>query len=172
MVNKQETKENIKIIKKVARTTKDKGLARKLLGIRLVFQRCSIKKAADIADLCEKTIYTSLKQYEEGGISALIRKPMSGRKTKLIPDQESGLYNTIRDKLPSEVGFEPFANWTAPLAMQWIRITYGVQFSERGVRNLLDRIGLSYTRPTYTLKKADPIKQEEFRQAFEGVKKT
>jgi len=172
MVNKHETKDNIKIIRKVARCTKDKKLAQKLLSIRLVFEGYTIEKAASIADVCEKTVYTNLKLYEEGGISALIGKPRPGRNKKLTSDQETKLSNTISGKLPSDVGFEPFANWTAPIAAQWIKKTFGVEFSERGVRNLFERIGLSYTRPTYTLKKADPIKQEEFRQDFERVKKT
>lgn len=38
--------------------------------------------------------------------------------------------------------------------------------------NLLHRIKLSYTRPTYSLAKADPEKQEKFREELESIKKT
>jgi putative transposase len=31
--------------------------------------------------------------------------------------------------------------------------------------------GFSYTRPTYSLEKADPLKQVEFKQDFELLKK-
>jgi putative transposase len=48
---------------------------------------------------------------------------------------------------------------------------YGVVFTDRGVRALLYRLGLSYTRPTYTLAKADPEKQEAFKEEFETAKK-
>jgi len=37
--------------------------------------------------------------------------------------------------------------------------------------DVLHRLNLSYTRPTYTLAKADPQKQEEFKQEFELLKK-
>ena len=37
---------------------------------------------------------------------------------------------------------------------------------------MLDRMGLSYTRPTYVLAKADKQKQEQFIKDFEKVKKT
>ena len=37
--------------------------------------------------------------------------------------------------------------------------------------NLFEWLGLSYTRPTYTLDKADPKKQEQFRKTFETLKK-
>ena len=40
------------------------------------------------------------------------------------------------------------------------------------MRDLLERIGLSYTRPTYTLAKANPQKQEEFKEKFKDLKKT
>jgi putative transposase len=64
------------------------------------------------------------------------------------------------------------ANWTSSLAVQWIKGNFGVEFSSRGVRNLFERIGLRYTRPTYTLKKADPEKQAAFVEEFNRIKKT
>ena len=94
-----------------------------------------------------------------------------GRRKKLTEAQENKLYETIKTKLPSEVGFAPFANWTAPLAVKWVKKDFGVKFSERGMRDLFKRIGLSYTRPTYTLKKADPEKQAAFVNDFEQIKK-
>ena len=36
---------------------------------------------------------------------------------------------------------------------------------------ILHRLNLSYTRPTYVLKKADPEKQEIFKFDFEALKK-
>ena len=35
----------------------------------------------------------------------------------------------------------------------------------------MHRIKLSYTRPTYSLAKADPEKQEKFREELESIKK-
>ncbi len=37
---------------------------------------------------------------------------------------------------------------------------FGVEFSERGMRDVFYRLKLSHTRPTYALAKADPVKQE------------
>ena len=37
---------------------------------------------------------------------------------------------------------------------------------------VLHRLNLSYTRPTYTLEKADIEKQENFKQDFEVLKKS
>ena len=48
---------------------------------------------------------------------------------------------------------------------------FGVSFSSRGMLNLFEHLGLTFSRPIYTLAKADPQKQEEFREAFESLKK-
>jgi transposase len=40
-----------------------------------------------------------------------------------------------------------------------------------GMLEMLQRLNLSYTKPTYNLAKADPQKQEEFKQEFELLKK-
>ena len=63
-----------------------------------------------------------------------------------------------------------FANWTAALACAFVKQRFGVTFTTRGMLNLFQRLGLSYTRPTYTLNKADPKKQEQFRENFETLK--
>ena len=67
---------------------------------------------------------------------------------------------------------EPFCNWTAPLACQYVKKQFGVEFSVRGMRDVFYRLRLSYTRPTYTLAKADPVKQEAFKKRLELLKKT
>ena len=95
-----------------------------------------------------------------------------GRERKLNTEQESELYRVVSEKLPKEVGLEPFCNWTSPLACQYVKKHFGVEFSERGMRDVFYRLNLSYTRPTYTLEKADSVKQEEFKKQLEEIKKT
>ena len=90
----------------------------------------------------------------------------------LTDEQEKELFHIISTCTPEEAGVRIFANWTAPLACRLVEERFQVKFSERGMRDLFYRIGLSYTRPTYTLNKADPEKQDAFRQQFEGLKKT
>ncbi len=104
-------------------------------------------------------------------MEGLILGKAKGRERKLTAEQESELYKVISGKLPKDVGMEPFCNWTAPLACQYVKSHFGVEFSERGVRDVLYRLELSYTRPTYTLAKIDPVKQEEFKERLEGINK-
>lgn len=70
-----------------------------------------------------------------------------------------------------EVGFPAEFNWTVSLITKYIKREYGHKYSIKGVTKILKRMGLSYTRPTYVLAKADKQKQEQFIQDFEKVKK-
>lgn len=45
-----------------------------------------------------------------------------------------------------------------------------MEYSHREMADVLYRTDLSFTRPTYTLAKADPQKQEHFKQDFEILK--
>ena len=58
------------------------------------------------------------------------------------------------------------------MVCEYVKRQFQVTFSKRGMLNLLHRIKLSYTRPTYSLAKADPEKQEKFREELESIKKT
>jgi len=161
----------IEALKTAERNETNKAKLRRLLTVRLKKENYTISQIMQITNSSEKTVYNCLNRYKTNGIAGLSTKPSTGKPNKLTEEQEHELYETIKTKLPNQVGFEPFVNWTASLAVQWVKGKYGINFSERGMRNLFERIGLSYTRPTYTLKKADPEKQEQFKQEFECIKK-
>ena len=98
-------------------------------------------------------------------------KPRPGRPQRLNEEQEAVLREVIITKVPSEVGFPADFNWTAGLIAKYIMREFGFSYSIRGITGMLERIGLSYTRPTYVLAKADKQKQKQFKQDFEEIKK-
>jgi transposase len=48
---------------------------------------------------------------------------------------------------------------------------FHVTMTRFGITKMLHRRGLSYTRPTYTLKRANPQKQQEFQAELHSLKK-
>ena len=57
--------------------------------------------------------------------------------------------------------------------IMYVEREWGVTYTVRGMSLLMERLGLSYTRPTYTLAKADPEKQRVFlEETFPDLKKT
>ncbi|MNF88877.1 hypothetical protein D3C84_713800 [compost metagenome] len=89
----------------------------------------------------------------------------------MTEEQELEVCYLIVEKTPEDVGFPAEMNWTAPLVRDWIERTFDVKYSDRGARKLLKQLGFSYTKPSYTLAKADPAKQAAFKETFEAVKK-
>lgn len=130
------------------------------------------KQISEIFHIPIRTVSYHILKYEKGGIEALLIIKQPGAQKKLTDAQEAELLHIISTQTPEEAGLGIFANWTAALVCAYVNREYGISFSSRGMLNLFERLGLSYTRPTYTLEKADPKKQARFRKTFEELKKT
>ena len=159
-------------LRRLSRKTKDVRMRLRYDVIKLYLKGRTKTEIADTFDITYQTVRNYINAYKEAGIEGLTIGRSSGRPTKLSNEQEQRLYECISTQMPKDVGFEPFVNWTAPLACQWVKKEFGLTLSERGMRDIFYRLKLSYTRPTYTLKKADPEKQKEFLADFEALKKT
>jgi putative transposase len=166
------TKEEVNNIRKLLRTSKNPAMYRKYLVIRLHMKGLTNKTIAETVDLDPQTVGIYIKTYKWLGVEGLIPKKQTGRPSFLTKEQEQQLYKTISESTPEEVGFNGVMNWTAKLACLWVFKEMGVQYSINGMIDLFHRLNLSYTRPTYVLAKADPKKQEQFRETFEDIKKT
>lgn len=158
-------------IKAAMKTNKDLRMHERYQIILLVLHGENYTQISKITGRSIPTIYNYVNAYKKTGISGLNMGHSTGRKTKLTSEQEQKTYQTIANKTPVDVGFPARMNWTAPLIRKWIEQEFKIYFSERGTRDLLYRLKLSFTRPTYTLAKANPIKQDAFKKEFEEVKK-
>ena len=159
-------------IKAVMKANKDLRLHERYQTILLHLHDVSNKEISIIIGRSLSTVYNYINAYRKGGIEGLEIGYSPGRPRKLTPEQEQQVYQTIVDKTPVDVGFPAKMNWTSPIIRKWIEQEFGVLYSDRGTRELLYRLKLSFTTPTYTLAKADPVKQETFKQEFEEYKKT
>ncbi len=165
MKTKEET---IAMLKKYARKSRSAQQRRQYDIVRLNLEGWRKPEIAKIMDMSLQGIYKVLNRYKAKGVEGLILGKAKGRERKMTEEQERELYEVISKRLPKDVGLEPFCNWSAPLACQYVKNRFGVEFSERGMRDVFYRLKLSYTRPTYTLAKADPVKQEAFKERLEG----
>ena len=166
------TKADKKEVRRRMRKAEDAVIYRKLQSILLHMKGYSNIKTAEIVELDRKTVGRYIQQYKVGGFENLIPKKPPGRPCFINKFQEQELYITISVSTPEEVGFDGIKNWTAKLACEWVFRKFGVRYSINGMLDLFHRLNLSYTRPTYVLAKADPEKQQQFINEFEGVKKT
>ena len=167
----QQAKIARKELQRLQRKAKDVIMYRKYQVIILHAKGYTRTKIAEIVGLNRKTVGTYINQYETNGVEGLTPKKPPGRPSLLTKEQEQQLYTTISQKTPEEVGFDGIKNWTAKIACFWALNEFNVKYSVNGMLDLFHRLNLSYTRPTYTLAKADPEKQRQFKENFEGIKK-
>ena len=172
LITDKETEEKIAHLKRLARKTHDVKLRQRYDSIRLFLSKRPKPEIADILDISLTQVYLILNLDKRAGVEGLALKRPTGRQRKLTDVQESELCSIITEKLPKEVGLEPYCNWTAPLACKYVKEHYGAAFSERGMRDVFYRLNLSCTRTTYVLSKADRQKQAEFLEKLEDIKKS
>jgi transposase len=162
----------IQKIKAAMKDNKDLRMHERYQIIIMVLRNEPYKRISETTGRSHGTICNYVKAYNEGGLEGLQMGHSSGRPRLLTPEQEHQVYQTIVNETPVDVGFPAKMNWTSPIIRKWIEQEFGVLYSDRGTRELLYRLKLSFTIPTYTLAKADPVKQEAFKREFEELKKT
>lgn len=125
-----------------------------------------LHRLAERHGVVEKTIRNWLDRFEEVPLQdAPFDEQRPGRPAKLSDEQCSQLVDELQQS-PAEFGYDRQA-WTSDLAGHHIRATYGVEYTDRHVRYLLNEAGLSWrtARPRHT--DADPEVEDEFQETVQ-----
>ena len=143
------------------------------IGLRLyaVYQVSIGKSTREV----EKLYNTSFKQicnwihrFEIDGIDGLRDKSKSGRKARLSEDQLSDVKNVLLNNRPEEFGYNT-STWNGPLAIDYIKKKYGIEYKKANIYNILNSLGFTYQKGRAKYPEANEDKREEFRDT---VKKT
>lgn len=161
----------IQAVKAAIKKTKNKRMYQRYMVALYHLKGYLNKDISKMVDLCQHTVGIYVNRYKENGLDGLALRHSPGAPHMLTDEQESELVKVVTTRTPDEVGFPNRKNWYVDIIRQWVIDSFGVQYSYTGMIDLLHRLNLSYTRPTYTLANADPQKQEEFKQEFELLKK-
>ena len=172
MKNKINNEELIMQLKSEMKNCKNKRMYIRYSVILKHFQGLTNKDIAKLENLEEHTVGRYIKNYNAKGIEGLVMNTSPGAPRKLSPKQEEKLIDIITNNTPDEVGFDSRKNWTIQLAREWVYNNFKIDIKHSSMCVILHRLNLSYTRPTYVLKKADKKKQEEYINDFENLKKT
>ncbi|WP_346930159.1 hypothetical protein [Clostridium sp.] len=112
-----------------------------------LFEGLTNKKIAEMEGLEPHAVGNYIKNYKLNGLAGLEMKHSTGAKRKFNTEQESKIFEVITSMTPDEVGFEGRKNWAIK--------EFNIHMSHRCMAEVLYRLNLSYTRPTYVLAKAD-----------------
>ena len=109
-----------------------------------------------------RTIYSWLMRLDtdESLEQAVTDAKRTGRKRKLSEQQQQEFQATVHQP-PEEVGIDAPA-WTPALVQQFLKDTYGVEYSYPSCRRLLKEAGLTYQKPRRTAAEADEDDRDEF----------
>ncbi|WMT18096.1 helix-turn-helix domain-containing protein [Parageobacillus toebii] len=77
----------------------------------------------------------------------------------------------LEESTPADEGYGIETGWNTRIIQQVLEEKFSVTMSRGGIGDMLHRWEFRYTRPAYTLKRANPQKQKEFQQEMELIKK-
>ena len=94
-------------------------------------------------------------------------KPRAGRPEKLS-DEQWEEFEAVLQHPPTGVGIDAPA-WSVPLARTYLEEEFGVEYSNRHIRDLMKEAGLSWKTPRPKFDKADERAREAWQEGFKKV---
>ena len=94
-----------------------------------------------------------------------------GRRPYLLPEEVQEVRRILESSTPAEEGYGCQTCWDTRIFKEVLEDRFSVTMSRGGIGHMLNCWGFSYTRPTYTLKRADKKKQASFTQQLDALKK-
>jgi transposase len=126
----------------------------------------SAYRIAEIHDVSDPMIYKWMDRFDEDGPSGLYDREREGRPRKIDEEVEEEIERLLESN-PTEEG-QNATRWTAPRIAEHLRRELDVDVHEGTVRDALDRMEYSWTRPRRTLM-PDPNFAERMRQIDEAM---
>jgi transposase len=135
-------------------------LARRANALVLLDDGMSCASIAKVLFLDDDTIRTWYQLFQEDGVEGLASFGHEGGVCRLTVEQQGKLKAWISEALPR----------TTRQVGAWIALECGIEYQTRsGLIALLHRLGVEHRKPKATSRKLDPVKQEAFIDAYEGL---
>ena len=145
---------------------RDPKAIKRLTTAREYLEGLSPAQIEDKYGWSRQTIYNWLNRFEERGFeAALYDDPKPGRSPKLGDDQFDRFADALQ-KPPTEVCYDDPV-WSSQLAQQYLLEEFDIAYSQRHVRRLMHKAGVSPKRPRPEPASADEAEREEFYNTVE-----
>ena len=118
-----------------------------------------------------RTIFSWLTQYRQGGWGALKAKPLAGRPLKLDNKKLKWIYDMVTQKNPLQFKCE-FALWTREMIAQLSLDKFKIKLSVHSVGRLLSQLGITCQKPLHRAMERDAATvQKWLKQEYPKIKK-
>ena len=137
-------------VRRLARTAEDPDQVRRLLAIAAVYDGMSRQDAARLGGMDRQTLRDWVHRFNAQGAEGLVDRPPPGNPRRLTPDQEAQLAKLV-EAGPGSAGLGHLARWRCADLKALIQDRWGVDYHERTIGKLLDRLGFCHitTRPRH-----------------------
>jgi len=152
----------LKFLKEEHRHISEKRFADQVKAVYLLGSGWKPKNVAEAMLLDDDTIRGYYKRYIEHGIDALTISRSGGSEAWLSSEQMQQLDKELNEILYS----------TAKEVAQYVKTTFSIEYTERGITNVLHRLNYVYKKPEIVPGKADAVAQEAFLEELEILKST
>jgi transposase len=151
-------------VRGLAREAADADQARRLLAIAAVYEGMSRADAARIGGMDRQTLRDWVHRFNAEGAGGLVNRAAPGNPRRLKGDQEAELAKIV-EAGPASAELGHLARWRCADLQALVLERWGIDYHERTIGKLLDRLGFSHitTRPRH-------YRQDE--AAMEAFKKT
>ena len=118
---------------------------RRLQGGELLENGYDLDEVVEITGASLSSVKRWKKKINEGGIPALVRKPNSGRKSSLTPEQ----FDELKQIVKAGAVASGFSNerWNSQRVAKVVAERFGVEYSVKYIPELLHKLGLSQQIP-------------------------
>ena len=138
------------------RHTGDKRYADRIKAVYLLGSGWQVSQVAQALMIDRESVRNHHKRYRKGGLMALLRNEAGGSECALNGEQRQQLADYLQNHLCL----------TAKQVAHYVQQTWQVTYSERGITQLLHRLGFVYKKPKLIPGKADAEQQRAFINAY------
>jgi transposase len=151
------------VVRRLAREACDADQARRRLAIAAVYEGMSREAAARLAGMDRQTLRDWVHRFNDEGSAGLVNRPPPGNPRRLTSEQEAELARLV-EAGPASAGLDHLARWRCADLQGLIQERWSVDYHERTIGKLLDRLGFSHitTRPRHY--RQDEAAMEAFRK--------
>jgi transposase len=122
----------------------------------------SVAGVAEVLLVDATTVRDWLEKYRHGGEEELITLKYQGKAPSLTVEQQEALAKHLDENTYTD----------SKDIRQYIKKTFGVEYSPSGVKDLLHRLGFVYKKPKHVPGKLDPEKQAAFLEEYAKLRET
>jgi transposase len=154
------TQEELANLQHEHRHAGDKRYADRLKAVYLLGKDWQVSDVAEALLMDRESVRNHYKRYRKGGLKALLSHEAGGSEPALNLEQRNHLTEYLQTHLCL----------TAKEVAHYVQETWQVSYSERGMSQLLYRLGFVYKKPKLIPGKADPERQRAFIEEYRKLR--